>query len=76
MKSKPNKRKFKLDWVLLGEIAIGPAPKKYDDIEKLKLEGIKSVLSLCSKEEVEMPSEIEEDFLSDPSSKLNKLLKK
>ena len=50
---------FKVDWVLIDELAIGPAPRKIDHLEKLKEEGIKAILSLCKQEEAKSPHEIE-----------------
>lgn len=44
--------KFKLDWVLIDEMAIGPAPRKQHHIELLISAGIKGILSLCSEDEV------------------------
>ena len=42
---------IKLDWILSNEIAIGSAPKNFDDINYLKKNGINGILSLCSNEE-------------------------
>ncbi len=42
---------IKLDWILRDEIAIGSAPKNYEDINELKINGINGILSLCSNEE-------------------------
>ncbi len=42
---------IKLDWILKEELAIGSAPKTYEDINKLKINGINGILSLCSNEE-------------------------
>ena len=42
---------IKLDWILNNEIAIGSAPKTFEDIHHLKKNGINGILSLCSKEE-------------------------
>ncbi len=50
-------RYFKLDWVLIDEIAIGRAPKKTKHLQVLKEEGIKSVFSLCNEEEFKMMDE-------------------
>ena len=41
----------KLDWILSNEIAIGAAPKNFEDINHLKKNNINGILSLCSKEE-------------------------
>ena len=53
---------FRIDWVLTDELAIGPAPKKYRHIKRMKEAGIKAVLSLCSKEEARPPEELSESF--------------
>lgn len=63
MKPKLRKRKFKLDWVLTKELAIGPAPTSDEAVNRLKEERIKGVLSLCSREEAEIPENIEEFFI-------------
>ncbi len=42
---------IKLDWILKDELAIGSAPKTYEDINELKINGINGILSLCSNEE-------------------------
>ncbi|MCR8538811.1 MAG: dual specificity protein phosphatase family protein [Prochlorococcus marinus CUG1439] len=39
---------FKVDWVLVNELAIGKAPTKESHIQLLKNEGIIAILSLCS----------------------------
>ncbi len=44
--------KFKLDWVLINELAIGKIPTKDNDLFYLKKKGIKSILSLCNKDEI------------------------
>ena len=53
--------KFKINWVLNEELAVGTAPQKQKDLEKLADEGIKSILSLCG--ENEMKSDINFDEL-------------
>ncbi len=58
------KNKYLFDWVLVNELAVGKAPKKLSDLLTLKEEGIISILSLCSKEEVAEPSELKEMFIS------------
>ena len=45
------KKKFKLDWVLRNEIAVGPAPLKKSHLEYLANKNIKSILNLCNEEE-------------------------
>tara|TARA_A100001388_G_C28636782_1_gene435047 strand:- start:340 stop:798 length:459 start_codon:yes stop_codon:yes gene_type:complete len=50
-----NKSHFKVDWVLVNELAIGPAPKKERHLLMLKENGIKSIFSLCSESEAPPP---------------------
>jgi len=47
--------KFNFDWVLIDELAVGPAPRKQRHIELLISAGIKGILSLCSEDEVSQP---------------------
>ena len=47
--------KFYFDWVLINELAVGPAPRKPHHIELLISAGIKGILSLCSEDEVSQP---------------------
>ena len=53
---------FRLNWVLLDELAIGDAPTSIEDLKILKKEGISSILSLCDENEVNSPKEIETEF--------------
>lgn len=68
--------KFKLDWVLNNEIAIGPAPRKDSHFAYLKQNKIKSILNLCTKEEAPILEGVEEDFhfkrYTLPDHKVNK----
>ena len=45
------KKRFKLDWVLSNELAVGPAPLKKSHFEYLATKKIKSILNLCNEEE-------------------------
>ena len=45
------KKRFKLDWVLSNEIAVGPAPLKKSHFEYLAKKKIKSILNLCNEKE-------------------------
>ena len=56
-------RIFKVDWVLVDELAIGPAPRSLKDLDLLKKENIQGILSLCSVEEAKPPIGIEENFI-------------
>ena len=55
-------KNFKLDWVLINEIAIGPTPRTENDLQLLKEYNIQSVLSLCSVEEAPPPKNINNQF--------------
>lgn len=55
---------FKVDWVLVNELAIGRAPTKQIHLEALSNEGIKSILSLCSKEETGSYIDLEKFFIT------------
>lgn len=59
-----NKKKstFKIDWILINELAIGPAPRKENHLLMLKEHGIKSILSLCSESEAPPPNGFYENF--------------
>lgn len=50
------------NWVLKNQIAIGTSPKTKSDINKLKDEGIKCILSLCSEEESKSSKDIYKYF--------------
>ena len=45
------KKRFKLDWVLSNELAVGPAPLKKSHFEYLANKKIKSILNLCDEKE-------------------------
>ena len=55
-------RRFRLDWVLVEELAIGPAPRADRHLDRLQGAGIKGVLSLCSPEEAALPGGLAERF--------------
>ena len=54
---------FPVDWVLLNKLSVGRAPRTKTDIEKLKKLGIKSILSLCSEDEIKLPDQIDDYFI-------------
>ena len=54
--------RFQIDWVLIDELAIGPAPRAERHILRLQDAGLRAVLSLCSREEAPPPPSIEEHF--------------
>ena len=57
-----NKSSFKIDWVLVNELAIGIAPRREKHLMILKDNGINSVLSLCSEIEAPPPIGFYESF--------------
>ena len=54
--------KFKINWVLNEELAVGTAPQQQKDLKKLAGEGIKSILSLCGENEVNSDLNLDELF--------------
>ena len=50
-----DKSKITFNWVLINQIAIGSGPSNVDDLALLSNFGIKSILSLCSSDEVCLP---------------------
>ena len=68
--------RFKINWVLNNELAIGPAPLKERDFKILKEENIKSILNLCSQEEAPIIEGVENIFCHKryclPDHKVNK----
>ena len=55
-------RRFRLDWVLVEELAIGPAPRAQRHLDRLHEAGIKALLSLCSPAEAALPEGLGEQF--------------
>ena len=54
--------RFKVNWVLNEELAVGTAPRKQEDLKKLSEEGIKSILSLCGEDEVKSDLKLDKFF--------------
>ena len=54
---------FKFNWVLIDELAISSAPLLDCDVEFLHKKGIKSILTLCSEQEAQLPKKISVDFI-------------
>ena len=42
---------FRMDWVLVDDLAIGPVPRASRHLDRLQEQGIKAVLSLCGTNE-------------------------
>ena len=58
-------RYFRVDWVLVDQLAIGPAPKTDQHLERLREEGICCILSLCSTDEATPPSSLNNGFCAE-----------
>ena len=56
------KQRFQIDWVLINELAIGPAPRAERHVIRLHDAGVKAVFSLCSREEAPPPPTLEDHF--------------
>ena len=61
-RSNKKQRKYRADWVLRDEIALGSAPKRIEHLNYLNDLNIKSILSLCSEEEAPPPIEMKDKF--------------
>ncbi len=53
---------FPVRWVLVGELALGPAPLAPRHLDRLQAEGVVAVLSLCSEQEAPAPEGLEHRF--------------
>jgi hypothetical protein len=60
-------RRFRIDWVLVDELAIGPAPRAERHLSRLAEAGVRAVFSLCSEQEAPPPPGLRECF---PSARL------
>ncbi len=56
-------RRFRLAWVLVEELAIGPAPRAERHLDRLEGAGLKAVLSLCGPDEAALPEDLSQRFL-------------
>ena len=54
--------RFRISWVLVNELAVGPAPRAERHLDRLEDEGIAGVLSLCAEEEAPPPPSQAERF--------------
>ena len=61
MHTAPQQR-FRIDWVLVDELAIGPAPRAPRHLDRLADAGIQAVLSLCRHEEAPPPQDLNKRF--------------
>ena len=55
-------RYFRVNWVLIDQLAIGPAPRAERHLDRLREAGISCVLSLCSPNEATPPAGLGEGF--------------
>ena len=73
------KKRFKLDWVLSNELAVGPAPLKKSHFEYLENKNIKSILNLCNDKEAPIDEIFKSNFnfkrFTLPDHKVNKEIK-
>ena len=58
----PRSRYFCIDWVLVDQLAVGPAPRAERHLERLHEEGIRCVFSLCASDEATPPAGLSERF--------------
>ncbi len=55
-------RSFQPTWVLVEELAVGPAPRQIRHLDRLEQQGVRAVLSLCACEEAPPPEGLEQRF--------------
>lgn len=55
-------QRFRIDWVLGDELAIGPAPRAERHLPRLAAAGVRAVLSLCSEQEAPPPTGLSNCF--------------
>lgn len=65
MESPTPQQRFRIDWVLVDELAIGPAPVADRHLQRLKDAGIQAVFSLCSEQEAPSPVHMQARFRCD-----------
>ena len=58
----PPQQCFRIDWVLVDELAIGPAPRAPHHLDLLADADIQAVLSLCKHEEAPLPQDLNRRF--------------
>jgi hypothetical protein len=58
----PGLSRFRVDWVLVQELAVGPAPRADRHLDRLTAGGVTAVLSLCSEQEAPPPAGLESRF--------------
>ena len=55
---RPIPKRFRIDWVLVDELAIGSAPRAPRHLDRLNDAGIQAVLSLCDHKEAPPPQDL------------------
>ncbi len=55
-------RRFCIDWVLVNELAIGPAPRAERHLDRLDDAGVDAIFSLCAPDEAPPPTGLSERF--------------
>ena len=60
---RPNYSRFRLNWVLVNELAIGPAPRAEHHLDHLQDAKVRAVLSLCDTNEAEPPLSLQQRFI-------------
>lgn len=55
--------RFRMSWVLVNELAVGPAPQAERHLDWLEREGIRGVLSVCSTEDAPPPEGLSQRFV-------------
>ena len=58
----PMSTRFRIDWVLMNALAVGPAPSAEHHLQRLHEAGICAVLSLCSEAEAPAPAGLMDQF--------------
>ena len=53
---------FRIDWVLVNQLAVGPAPRTDQHLQQLADDGVRAVLSLCSPQEAPPPEGLNSRF--------------
>jgi predicted protein tyrosine phosphatase len=54
--------RFRIDWVLVNELAVGPAPRTERHLDRLTEQGVRAVLSLCAPADAPPPERLEQRF--------------
>ena len=55
---------FRINWVMVNQLAVGPAPRTAQHLQQLADAGVRAVLSLCSHQEAPPPEALNTRFAS------------